>query len=113
MKANRTHLRSTVAALAGVALFASAAASSAAVSAELETADHAGIPSHAVEVEEIVVAAADCYAVGQQVAAQKGGELYGASAANQGGQNVCIVVVLVPGKSGKPPRRIEVVVPAG
>ena len=55
---------------------------------------------------------ADCYAIGQQVAAQNGGQLARASASNRGGQQVCVIVVLVPGKDGKRPRRAEFVVPA-
>lgn len=55
---------------------------------------------------------ADCYAIGQQVAAQNGGQLARASAANRGGQQVCVIVVLVPGKDGQRPRRAEFVVPA-
>jgi hypothetical protein len=57
--------------------------------------------------------AADCYAVGQQVAAQKGGTLAKASSSSRGGQQVCVIVVLVPGKDGQRPRRTEVVVPQG
>lgn len=61
---------------------------------------------------EILVAQADCYAIGQQVAAQNGGTLAKAQSANQGGQQVCVIVVLVPGKEGQRPRRTEIVVPA-
>ena len=46
-------------------------------------------------------AAADCYSIGQQVAAQNGGTLAKASEANRGGQAVCVIVVLVPGKDGE------------
>jgi hypothetical protein len=59
------------------------------------------------------VAAADCYSVGEQVAAQYGGTLANASASTQGGRQVCVVVVVVPAKNGQRARRIEVVVPAG
>lgn len=59
----------------------------------------------------LVAVAADCYAVGQEVAAQKGGTLAKASQATRGGQQVCVVVVLVPGKEGERPRRAEIVVP--
>ena len=61
--------------------------------------------------EPVQVAQADCYSVGQQVAAQNGGTLAKASEANQGGRTVCVIVVLVPGKDGQRPRRTEVVVP--
>lgn len=57
--------------------------------------------------------AASCYAVGQQVASQKGGTLAKASQANRGGQQVCVIVILVPGKDGQRPRRTEIVVPQG
>lgn len=63
--------------------------------------------------EEIRLAQADCYAVGQQVAAENGGTLAKAQAVNQDGQTVCVIVVLVPGKDGQRPRRVQVVVPAG
>lgn len=58
-------------------------------------------------------AAADCHAVGQQIAAQNGGQLARATASSQGGQPVCVIVILVPGKDGSRPRRMEVVVPQG
>lgn len=58
------------------------------------------------------VAGADCAEIGQQVAAQQGGTLTKATAAVQNGAPVCIVVVLVPGRDGERPRRVEVAVPA-
>lgn len=69
-------------------------------------------PVRAAETGEYLVAAADCYSVGQQVADQHGGTLARASESSQGGQSVCVIVVLVPGKDGQRPRRVEVVVPA-
>lgn len=63
--------------------------------------------------QPVVLAAGDCYAIGQQVAAQNGGTLAKASSATRGGQQVCVIVVLVPGKDGQRPRRSEIVVPAG
>lgn len=54
----------------------------------------------------------DCYAIGQQVAAQQGGTLAKATEESRDGQTVCRVVVLVPGQNGERPRRAEVVVPA-
>jgi hypothetical protein len=62
---------------------------------------------------QVVTAAADCYAVGQQVAAQNGGTLAKASHATRGGKPVCVIVVLVPGTEGERPRRAEIVVPQG
>jgi hypothetical protein len=62
--------------------------------------------------DPVLLAASDCYAIGQQVAEQNGGTLAKASQATRGGQAVCVIVVLVPGKDGQRPRRTEVVVPA-
>lgn len=56
--------------------------------------------------------AGDCASIGQQVAAQQGGTLTKATASTQNGAPVCIVVVLVPGRDGERPRRVEVAVPA-
>lgn len=70
--------------------------------------DPAGVPMRA---DTVVTVASDCYAVGQQVAQQNGGTLAKASPSTQGGQPVCVIVVLVPGKDGKRPRRTEIVVP--
>jgi hypothetical protein len=73
------------------------------------------VPSRSLAAEQpepVVVAAADCYAIGQQIAAENGGTLARASQANRGGQPVCVIVVLVPGKDGQRPRREEYVVPA-
>ena len=55
--------------------------------------------------------AADCYAIGQRVAAQNGGTLSRATQSVQGGKPVCRIVVLVPGKNGERPRRTEITVP--
>ncbi|WP_051469543.1 hypothetical protein [Chelativorans sp. J32] len=54
---------------------------------------------------------ADCYAIGQQIAAQQGGTLAGASAETRGGTVVCRIVILVPARDGERPRRVEVTVP--
>jgi hypothetical protein len=72
------------------------------------------VPLVAPQAADMVIpVASDCYAVGQQVAAQKGGTLAKASQSTRGGQTVCVIVVLVPGKDGERPRRAEVVVPQG
>lgn len=52
-------------------------------------------------------AADNCYAVGQQVAAQRGAQL--ASAESVGGGK-CKVVLLVPGSNGQRPKREEIIV---
>jgi hypothetical protein len=57
-------------------------------------------------------AGADCFSIGQQVAAENGGTLAKASAMTRDGQTVCVIVVLVPGKEGQRPRRAEFVVAA-
>ncbi|RWA71035.1 MAG: hypothetical protein EOQ28_19765 [Mesorhizobium sp.] len=93
MKTLRSHIRTATLALAAAGLFASQAIA-------LPSVDG-----------PVVLAASDCYAIGQQVAAQNGGTLAKASQATRGGQQVCIIVVLVPGKDGQRPRRSEIVVP--
>ena len=60
----------------------------------------------------VTTVAGDCMAIGQRVAASQGGELARATPSTQNGREVCIVVVLVPGKDGERPRRVEVAVPA-
>ena len=86
-----------------------AAAAAAALAAPPAIASPAYAPA---DSGEAMMAAADCYSVGEQVAAQYGGTLAKASQQNRGGQTVCVIVVLVPGKDGQRPRRTEVVVPA-
>ncbi|WP_223477098.1 hypothetical protein [Oricola indica] len=54
-----------------------------------------------------VYAADNCFAVGQQVAAQRGAEL--ASAESVGGGK-CKIVLLVPGANGERPKREEIIV---
>lgn len=58
-------------------------------------------------------AAPDCHAIGQRHAAQAGGQLARATPEIRGGQQVCVIVVLMPAKDGQRPRRSEIVVPAG
>lgn len=53
----------------------------------------------------------NCFAVGQRIAAQNGGQLANANVSVRGGQRVCVVVVLVPGRGGERPRRQEFAVP--
>lgn len=57
--------------------------------------------------------AADCHAIGQRHAAQAGGQLARATPEVRDGQQVCVIVVLLPAKDGQRPRRSEIVVPAG
>lgn len=97
MKTLRSHLKTAILALAVAGLFASRA-----------TALPVVVPEQA---PPIILAASDCYAIGQQVAEQNGGTLAKASQSTRGGQRVCVIVVLVPGKDGQRPRRSEIVVP--
>ncbi|TGT61329.1 hypothetical protein EN813_020620 [Mesorhizobium sp. M00.F.Ca.ET.170.01.1.1] len=97
MKTFGSHIRSVTLALAAAALFASQAIAMPAIEPSVE--------------QPVVLAAGDCYAIGQQVAAQYGGTLAKASQATRGGRQVCVIVVLVPGKEGQRPRRSEIVVP--
>lgn len=61
--------------------------------------------------QRVQLAQGDCYAIGQQVAAQNGGTLAKATPEDRGGQQVCVIVVLVPAQDGQRPRRAEFVVP--
>ena len=97
MKTLRSIFRPALIALCAVALFGASATAA---------------PLGSAGEGQYVVAAADCYAIGQQVANQHGGTLARASESNQGGQSVCVIVVLVPAKDGQRPRRVQVVVPA-
>lgn len=54
--------------------------------------------------------AGNCNAIAQQVAAQYGGKGRG-TVQNRGGQQVCVVVVVVQGQNGQRAQRIEEVVP--
>ena len=54
---------------------------------------------------------AGCNAVAQQLAAEYGGKAR-ASLQKRGGQDVCVVVIVVEGKDGARAQRIERVVPA-
>jgi hypothetical protein len=97
MKTLRSHFRTATLALSAAGLLASQA-----------SAMPVGLPE---QVQPIVLAASDCYAIGQQVAQQNGGTLAKAAQSTRGGQPVCVIVVLVPGKNGQRPRRTEIVVP--
>jgi hypothetical protein len=58
----------------------------------------------------VLLAAENCFAVGQQVAADRGATLASAEAVTKDGQTMCKVVLLIPGESGQRPRREEIVV---
>lgn len=96
MKTLRSHFRTATLALCAAGLLAAQASAT---------------PVAASGPDEPIVVAAECYAIGQQVAEQNGGTLAKASQSARGGQPVCVIVVLVPGKDGQRPRRSEIVVP--
>jgi hypothetical protein len=97
MKGFRPVLRSATITLSALAMLASQAAAT---------------PAVPLVVESVVVPVqGDCYAIGAQIAAQNGGTLARASPSTQGGRPVCVIVVLVPGKEGQRPRRVQMVVP--
>ena len=102
MKTLRSLLRRPVPALCAAALFC----------AEVSAAPLPPVAGLMPEAEPpLMMAQADCYSVGQRVAAQSGGRLSQARQSEQGGQSVCVIVVIVPAKAGKRGRKIEVVVP--
>lgn len=76
----------------------------------------AGVPgapaAFAGQSESFLVAAADCYGIAQQIAAERGGQVHSAELATRNGRSVCVIVVLVPAKGGQRGRRVEIVVPA-
>ena len=54
----------------------------------------------------MLLAADNCYAVGQRVAKQRGAQLASAQAVSGG----CKIVLIIPGGNGQRPKRVEVVV---
>lgn len=79
----------------------------------LASAEAAPVMVPAAPAGHVMTVAADCYAIGMQVAAQEGGQLAKATPEVRSGSTVCVVVVLVPARDGQRARRKEVVVPAG
>ena len=61
----------------------------------------------------VIRVAADCRAIGMQHASRAGGELVRAASETRGGQQVCVIVVKIPGQGGDRPRVDTIVVPAG
>ena len=61
--------------------------------------------------ERTTLVADSCYEKGKRKAQELRGVLASARAMTRGGQSVCVVVVLIPGKNGQRPRRREIVVP--
>ena len=59
----------------------------------------------------VVSVEGDCYAVGEDKAAELGGTLAKARPDVDGETPVCRLVIVVPGKDGERPKRVELVVP--
>ena len=59
----------------------------------------------------VITVQADCFAVGQDKAAEMGGTLAKAKPDEEGGAPVCRLVIVVPGAEGERPKRVEVTVP--
>ena len=74
---------------------------------------HAGMPYAKVAMTNPLYQQvdADCYAIGEDRAAEMGGQLAKANPDTEGGQPVCRVVIVIPGKDGERPKRVEVVIP--
>lgn len=60
---------------------------------------------------QYLIAADNCFAVGQAIAADRGVTLVAAEATVQNGQNVCKIVVLAPATNGGRPKREILYVP--
>lgn len=73
----------------------------------------ASAPNAPASPDPIVLAAADCHAIGMQEANKVGGQLAKATPDVRNGQPVCVIVVLMPARDGQRPIRNEIVVPAG
>jgi len=58
-----------------------------------------------------LMAADNCFAVGQSIASDRGVTLVAAQAAVQNGQNVCKIVVLAPATNGGRPKREIIYIP--
>jgi hypothetical protein len=61
----------------------------------------------------LLIQGAECYAKGEAEAAARGGTLASADEAQQNGAPVCQIIILVPGKDGARPKRMEIIVPKG
>lgn len=61
--------------------------------------------------DALLIAADNCFAVGQSIAADRGVTLVAAQDAVQNGQKVCKIVVLTPATNGGRPKREIVFIP--
>jgi hypothetical protein len=96
MKTNRTIFITTVLALLAM---------QPAFAGSLRSLQDGDAPQSVIQVED------DCYAVGQDKAAELGGELAKASPDTAEGAPVCRVVILIPGKDGERPQRVAMDIP--
>lgn len=64
-------------------------------------------------ISHVPAYAADCWEQGQAYAAENKGTLTKANLTKQNGKAMCELVVLVPGKDGARPKRLEKTVKAG
>ena len=64
----------------------------------------------ATEKMPFLLAAADCSGAASRAARQTGGQVLSVSTQSQGGQTVCVVTVLVPGKGNQRPRKQTVTI---
>jgi hypothetical protein len=71
------------------------------------------VPSMPDSSGMFVPVSGDCYAIGMQQAADVGGQLARATPEVRDGQQVCVIVVLMPARDGQRPRRNEIVIPMG
>lgn len=71
------------------------------------------VPRQPAVEAAVIPVSGDCHAIGMQQAAQMGGQLARATPEVRGGQQVCVIVVLMPARDGQRPRRSEIVVPMG
>ncbi|MBO0904929.1 hypothetical protein [Jiella sonneratiae] len=58
----------------------------------------------------LLLAAGDCSGAASRAARQTGGQVLSVSTQTQGGQTVCVVTVLVPGKGDQRPRKQTVTI---
>jgi hypothetical protein len=58
----------------------------------------------AISVSAFPARADNCASVAKQLAASRGAQVLSSTPVSSGGQTICEVKLLIPGKAGKPPR---------